>query len=544
MSNLNCNFSGGSIRNAHTMLRLLSNRKKGLKIIHLNAQSLVNKIDEFRYMFEKSDIDVLCVSETWFSDNMPDSLFKIEGYKIFRADRLKQNVKRSGGVAIFVKNKIPCKFVEYLFIEIHSTDSKMLIGSIYRPHRSIDCLPILNVIQDISFVYDNVVICGDFNSNALCDDSLISEMLSLGLYSCNLFMPTHFSKFSNSLLDMFFVSNLSNKLLYDQLSCSAFSKHDLIYLCYNFTIKLSNSSSSFSYRDFKSINYPSLSCALESITWNTIYQLESVDSQVSFLQSNVLKCFNEHVRLKTKTSKNNSRPWFNTQIKNLINDRNDAYNRWKKFKTVELHNNFRFLRNKTTLEIRKCKIKFYKDKFTNIIDSKKKWNAIKEMGICNKNQENNTSAINIDDLNEKFINIPMPIVTNDYYNNIFINSQSVIRNSVIPNDSILNSTSSSFSHVFGFICVNQEDIVKHILKIKSSAIGCDEIHPVFIKAILPKLLPYITYIFNTILTFSVYPIQWKEAKILPLPKTSGEYRPIAILPFLSKVFESVSMIFS
>lgn len=36
-----------------------------------------------------------------------------------------------------------------------------------------------------------------------------------------------------------------------------------------------------------------------------------------------------------------------------------------------------------------------------------------------------------------------------------------------------------------------------------------------------------------------YPLRWKQAKILPIPKSTTEYRPIAILPYMSKVFEKL-----
>ena len=36
---------------------------------------------------------------------------------------------------------------------------------------------------------------------------------------------------------------------------------------------------------------------------------------------------------------------------------------------------------------------------------------------------------------------------------------------------------------------------------------------------------------------SGFPSLWKHAKIIPLPKPNGKYRPIAILTCLSKAFE-------
>ena len=51
------------------------------------------------------------------------------------------------------------------------------------------------------------------------------------------------------------------------------------------------------------------------------------------------------------------------------------------------------------------------------------------------------------------------------------------------------------------------------------------------------LQPYITHLFNFIVTTSTFPSKWKHAKIIPVPKNNSEFRPIAILPFLSKVLE-------
>ena len=79
-----------------TIIRMLSNKTGKLNICHINGQSLINEMDEFRDLFEKSFLDVICVSETWFSPNMPDNMFKLNGFKLMRADR----IRHAGGNAI------------------------------------------------------------------------------------------------------------------------------------------------------------------------------------------------------------------------------------------------------------------------------------------------------------------------------------------------------------------------------------------------------------------------------------------------------------
>ena len=96
-----------------------------------------------------------------------------------------------------------------MFIAISSVDSKILIGTVYRPNCSIDISSFLDVVEQFSLPYDNIVLGGDFNSNLLSENHLSLKMSALGLHSCNTSFPTHFTHTSNTLLDLFFVNNLS-----------------------------------------------------------------------------------------------------------------------------------------------------------------------------------------------------------------------------------------------------------------------------------------------------------------------------------------------
>jgi hypothetical protein len=59
-----------------------------------------------------------------------------------------------------------------------------------------------------------------------------------------------------------------------------------------------------------------------------------------------------------------------------------------------------------------------------------------------------------------------------------------------------------------------------------------------VRILLPQVLSYITYIFNTVQITSKFPMTWKISKIVPIAKKSepvalSDYRPISILPALS-----------
>lgn len=80
--------------------------------------------------------------------------------------------------------------------------------------------------------------------------------------------------------------------------------------------------------------------------------------------------------------------------------------------------------------------------------------------------------------------------------------------------------------------------------VRSNAVGPDDIPLKFVKILLPHILSYLTFIFNTVFTSSVFPTCWKISKIVPLPKVSSpsnlsDFRPISILSSVSKAFEKL-----
>lgn len=503
------------------MVNILVKQNKGLSVSHINAQSLKNKIDEFRLIFENSSVDCICISETWLTESIPDSLISLNRYKVFRADRK----KHGGGVAIYIRDGLNCKViaksneddkVEFLFVEITGNDDNLLLGCAYRPHRSIPFDSFIMKIDVITATYSNVIIAGDFNSNLLVDSSLRDSMMCSGFSAVNSIMPTHYTETCNTLLDLFFVTDTSKILLFDQLSAPCFSKHDLIFMTYNYNAK--HFDETLSYRDFRNLNHFELEVNLNNLCWSDMYDMPSVDDQAIFLESNIIKLYDIAVPIRTRIFTAKSRPWFNGHIKHLIQQRDYAHQRWKRFKSESLHLEFKAARKAVNSAIRLAKIKYYANKFSTAITSRSTWSNIREIGIGRKD---NTLDVDIDvnELNKSFIHTP--------------NSAGNLNS--------LYDTNTTVDSQFGFefACVSLDIVYSCFSSVRSNAIGCDGICPRFLRIILPYILPYVTYLFNTIIMSSTFPSKWKHAKIVPIRKSKTEFRPIAILPFLSKVFEKV-----
>ena len=115
-----------------TLIEILCHQKLGFHVVHFNARSLKKeKLDYVRYLFEFSEIDF----ETWFQNDVPDIYFDLQGYNIFRNDRM--------GRAVYVKKNLSAKIVskstelvEYIDLEIGDSNTKTFFSCIYNPSRN------------------------------------------------------------------------------------------------------------------------------------------------------------------------------------------------------------------------------------------------------------------------------------------------------------------------------------------------------------------------------------------------------------------------
>lgn len=153
------------------MIRVLAKQKFEIEIVHVSAQSLNNKMDEFRYTFSSSGVDIICVTETWFKPIIQDSIYDLAGYNLFRADR----ETNGGGACIYIRKGIKCNVnfksnsnsvIEFIFLDIFtSKDDKILVGCVYRPNKYVPINDLVTLMENITITYNDIILAGDLNSN-------------------------------------------------------------------------------------------------------------------------------------------------------------------------------------------------------------------------------------------------------------------------------------------------------------------------------------------------------------------------------------------
>ena len=200
--------------------------QRGLHFIHLNARSLLPKMDEIRQFTARTKAAVIAVTETWLDSSIEDKEVELPGFYCYRRDRN----RNGGGVCLFIRSDlsfIPCpeiqiETLEAAWVEIRLPKTKpIVVGVCYRPPKQNDFYELLeSVCIDSNVLMEReCIVLGDFNTNLLMStkNGLLVKFLHyckvLGLEQL-IMEPTRIDGYSKSILDLVLVTDRNN------ISCS------------------------------------------------------------------------------------------------------------------------------------------------------------------------------------------------------------------------------------------------------------------------------------------------------------------------------------
>ena len=135
-----------------------------------------------------------------------------------------------------------------------------------------------------------------------------------------------------------------------------------------------------------------------------------------------------------------------------------------------------------------------------------------------------------------------PSALNEFFNKT---AKRLVRQNATTDGVTLSHTDSFTSNHDNFKLqeVTYIDVLKSLKSLRNDcSTGYDNIPVSFIKPIAEYIASALTFIINNLIAESKFPDQWKIARISPIPKVTNstelmDYRPISILPILSKLYE-------
>ena len=171
------------------------NNVNGLILFYTNAGSLINKLDELKLSISLYKPDIICITETHYSQDLDSSEVDLEGYSTFRADRgfkTKEKprldagggggecseISRGGGSVIYVKDYIKPKLCssfkahDSLAVSLVCDLGIIHIACVYRSQAltSAQDKQLVSALKKLSVDHpdDEVIIVGDLNLPDVC----------------------------------------------------------------------------------------------------------------------------------------------------------------------------------------------------------------------------------------------------------------------------------------------------------------------------------------------------------------------------------------
>lgn len=385
-----------------------------------------------------------------------------------------------------------------------------------------------------------ILILGDFNAPLFYTNINDFKSRAVGAFLdyINGTQYNHIVNQQNRLLDLV----LANFTCSVNRDVCPFTKEDSIYHpALHICLQLNFIDSKFLVSDectkynFKHANYPLLYTMLQQAEWGVIENCESINEASDIFYATLKTIFDTCIPLYKKSSNNSSRqypPWFNREIITNIRLKSSAHKNFKKHKTDNYLETFRYLRSLIKVQIKTSYAAYIQDMERNIsTDPNKFWGFI-------NNKTGRSRIPGLMSFNDSVYDTPQTIVDgfSNFFSSVYLDSQS--------NFSDTDSLQLSNLNIF-INSISENEIVSASKKLKNKmTAGVDNVPSFIIKDCINALVKPLHYLFNLILSTSTYPDIWKTAKICPVHKSGDRasidnYRPISILCNFGKLFEII-----
>jgi exonuclease III len=524
----------------------------------LNARSIKkithndHKLREFHELITITNPDILGVSETWLTSNITDQkIDPTNKYLIHRKDRCEQ---KGGGVMCLVNKKIKSERMpqyeinttehnEILVVKVEpAQNNKFVVITAYRSQQD----PYARFLSNLeSTIYNCVInnltkilIIGDFNYSKITWDPARDNKLPL---HCREFLQVinsyglkqlnkHPSRAANDNIVDLVLTNFPDKIskIYANLFHYS-SDHFLLHFDLYTTIEKIASPSRTVF-NFKRANFNQLKTDITNSDLTDKVRHETlIDNKLTAWTTTLKNLINKHIP-KITLKKEHSAPWIDLDVVKLIRKKDSALRQAKKNDTPHAWTKFHRLRNRLKNLISHKHKTYLLDICEHIGTAPKRfWSFIK----ANSKSRGlpsflyNTNREKIDNFKE------MANIFNNFFQSIFSN------NTNLPLPNINTYEDDNLRNV----TLTEEEVYKELTQLNpSKAQGPDNLPTKVLKDCAQELTPSVTTLFNDTLSTGTLPQAWKTANVTPIHKkgdkhVSNNYRPISLLPVISKVLE-------
>ena len=520
---------------------------KSLSACHVNIRSLneskMNAITTELAPF----YDIITLSETFLSQSSPE--FSLNGYHpIIRKDR----DSFGGGVAVFVKDNIffqrKCNFetqdLEAIWLELHTTEGKLLLCTLYRPPNNGMFWEKIEDVLDIvttASTAKSIVMLGDLNSDFKTADGrkMIDFTVKYNL-TCHVNEPTRITDTTATCLDQI-ISNIPNYVKSITVSPPVSTNdHHTVGIQLKINIKQEEPY----YRQIWLYNkgdYGGFRNALGNHDWESCFHSDNIEVIWKKWLDYFLTIAKEFIPNKIALIRPKDKEWYSNDLRKMKRRVYRSYLKAKRTMLIQHWNTYKSNQKDYQTAINEAKSRFQEKLNLSLREnrhSKLWWKTVKKM--LGKGCEDSYPPI--EDINNNNNNIPL--VTNsekaEAFNDFFLSHNNLDTSSAVLPDANLDEIPCLEN-----IQATEKEICELIQILdRNKATGPDGLSPSLIKEAGHTIVPSLTKLINLSLLTGKMPSQWKCANVIPIHKKGSKsvlnnYRPISLLPIISKIMERV-----
>lgn len=521
-----------------------------LNFLNWNANGLKGKRNSFIVFLAQNKIDIACVTETHLISN---ERFTVPGYLVYRCDR--DAPKASGGVAIVIKRHIShhslylpyMNNLEIVAVKVQINNYELVLYSAYHAPRYKFSK---TYIENLFFDDTPTILLGDLNCKHEawgCNKTNPNgRRLLTAVTDCNVTVvapnePTHYSANSNvrpDILDIGIFKNISHPTHMTPI-VDLDSDHLPVLLSFNEPPIFEPNQERLikgiiDWEEFKANFHENFTplCPLS----NKCHIDESIKVFLNSISSSIEKATTRQFRPTTRHTQ--STPQY---ILSLIKLKNKHRRLWQRNRTPCLRRRYNQLNRRVKWELDHLRLESYKKYVSNLSpDDNSLWLATKRIL---KETSPIPSLLNNGNVYES--KLEKANVLADYYQSTFC-----------PNEDIQDIDFSS--HVTSEMSLpwltversvqytSPSEILHHLKTFKNKkSPGHDGIPNIVLRNLPRKGLAFLASLFNACLSLSYFPVTWKHSLIIVIHKPGkpsshvNSYRPISLLPTLSKLFEKI-----
>ena len=514
-----------------------------LSILYFNARSILPKLDDLRIEVAAQNPSIVCIVETWLSEDILDQEISIENYDVVRLDRN----RHGGGVLMYIHTSLTWEILlrgqnnlEFLSLSIRLSSSvyKHCVSVLYRPPSSpvsfFDNL--CTTLQHLSpHFFTSFVLVGDFNINFCNKDhpyfcKLCNILQNFSLSQVVLSPTLTNSNGHASLIDLALVSSKTQLLDCSVIPPLANADHNGLELSlkWKHSDKQVRTAKRTIWR-YQDADYRKARQMIEEADWDHLLHENDIDCSATNWHNKFMEIMSACIPQKTLRRRRNV-PWLTKNITRHIRKRNTAFQASRKSGKPEHHSKFRKLRNKVVKLMRSAKSSYFQR--LNPKDKKQFWKAVKYL---NKQQSTIPTLHYQDTAAES--NSEKASLLNEFFSTCF--------NRDIPPLSPADTDHHNVQYDScpeDLLCTTDEVLFLIESLDSSKANGPDGVSDQMLKATAHSIAPSLTKLFNISISQGRFPECWKTSTVVPIPKSANHkeatnYRPISLLSILSKMLE-------